>query len=455
MDILYWQWGLVLLFGLLFLFLAPVARTRAVFFSAAAADGKEPGVLMLASSLVISWIFAKSITNAANLGLAFGIVGGLAYAVYYLSFIVAGVVIYRLRSQGGYRSLHHFLSSRFGRGAVVVFSLLVGIRLFNEVWSNTMVIGSYFGPIGSQAYYGSIVAFTALTLAYTLKGGLRSSLLTDAIQMALFGLLLFVVLGMIVPRTAGGPAAYLSTGEWSWAGGLNLMLAAFIQVFSYPFHDSVMTDRGFISHPRTTLRSFLIAAPVGVLCIVLFSVVGIYAQMEGMEGQAAVEVSKALGVGAMLVVNFIMITSAASTLDSAFSSAAKLAVVDLGQGSQRPVRSGRLVMLVFALAGTLPIFASPEIISATTISGTMVLGLAPVFLFWRRAAGRWSFHLPVGASMALGVIYALGFWPSAWVWFPGAYGDLLSINLAGSLLCFALFEAAARFLKNEPKITDL
>ena len=182
MNVLDWQWLLVTLSGLVFVLLSPLARTVQAFFSAESAQGTQPGVFMLTSSLVISWIFAKSITNAANLRLSFGLVGGVAYAIYYLSFIVAGVVIYQLRVQGGYTSIHQFLATRFGHAAVVVFSLLVGFRLYNEVWSNTMVIGSYFGDAGSANYYGSILLFTALTLAYTLKGGLRSSLLTDAIQ---------------------------------------------------------------------------------------------------------------------------------------------------------------------------------------------------------------------------------------------------------------------------------
>lgn len=442
MEAAYWQWSLVLFFGLAFLLMSPIARTREAFFRASSGSGKQPGLLMLTSSLVISWIFAKSITNAANLGLSFGIVGGLAYAGYYLSFIVAGVVIYLMRQRGGYKSIHDFLQSKFGHGAVIVFSLLVGIRLFNEVWSNTMVIGSYFGAAGSTSYYTSILVFTALTLAYTIKGGLRSSMLTDAVQMALFGILLFIVLGMILPRTEGGAAAYLSSGEWTFAGGLNLLFVVLLQIFSYPFHDSVMTDRGFISDPRTTLRSFLLAAPVGMLCIVLFSFVGVYAGMQGMAGQAAVEVSKALGMAAMLVMNFIMITSAASTLDSAFSSAAKLVVIDIGRLHLNPVRSGRIAMAAFTVLGTLPIFFGPEILSATTISGTMVLGLAPVFLFWRKAAGAGAFHLPVGAGVLLGVVYALGYWPAVWVWFPGPYGDLLSVNVAGVILCFTLFGVA-------------
>ena len=436
---LIWQWILVAGFGLLFFLIAPVSRTVASFFSASSGQGRQPNAFLLTSSLVISWIFAKSITNAANLGLSFGIVGGVAYGVYYLSFVVAGMIIYQLRVQGKFKSIHDYLRQRFGQSAVVIFSLLVGIRLYNEVWSNTMVIGSYFGDAGSTQYYAAILVFTALTLAYTLKGGLRSSLLTDAIQMVLFGVLLFVVLGLIMPKTEGGFTTYLSSGEWGLATGVNLLLVAFIQIFSYPFHDSVMTDRGFISDPRTTRKSFLWAAVIGFVCILLFSFVGIYAQTEGLEGQAAVEVSKLLGVGAMLVMNFIMVTSAASTLDSAFSSAAKMAVMDLGKVEQQSVRRGRWVMIFFAIAGTLPIFANPEILSATTISGTMVLGLAPVFLLWKVRAGALSFHLAVGVGVVFGILLALDAVPESWVWFPGKYGDLLSVNILGTVLCFVLF----------------
>lgn len=124
---------------------------------------------MLTGSLTISWIFAKSITTAANLGLEFGLVGGVAYAGYYLSFAVAGIIICKLRSAGGFTSIHHFLTDRYGRNAVALFSVLTSFRLFNEVWSNTMVIGSYFGNLGAVVYYVAIIVFTRLTLNSTVN----------------------------------------------------------------------------------------------------------------------------------------------------------------------------------------------------------------------------------------------------------------------------------------------
>ncbi len=438
-TVIYWQWGLVVMSSLALYAISPRAATSESFFRGVSKTAERPGVLMLTFSLVISWIFAKSIANAANLGMSFGIVGGLAYATYYFSFLVAGIVIYKIRSQSSFTSLHQLLHSKFGRIAVLVFSLVISIRLLNEVWSNTAVIGSYFGETGTPQYIGAVIVFTSLTLAYALKGGLRSSLITDMIQMVLFGILLFVVLGIIIPKQ-GSITPFFASGKWTMATGLNLLIVAAIQVFSYPFHDPVLTDRGFISDKKTTLKSFIAATGIGFLCILLFSFIGIYGGMLGLEGQAAVEVSRTFGLVMMLITNFIMITSAASTLDSTFSSVSKLAVVDLvRKKSGITLSRGRWVMAITAIGGSLPLFFAPEIISATTISGTMVLGLAPVFLFWKLPAPTISFHFSVWSGIAAGLILTFGLLPESLYLTSGKYADLLAINIYATIICFSGF----------------
>ena len=479
MTITTWQWLLVIASSLLLFAVAPLARTTAEFFGGRKKD-RAPSTVALISSLVISWLFAKSITNAANLGLAFGLVGGVAYAAYYLSFAVAGWVIYKMRTQGGFTSIHHFLETRFGKSAMILFSLLICFRLFNEVWSNTMVIGSYFGGVGDVAYYVAILVFTALTLAYSLKGGMSSSILTDVIQMAFFGILVTVILLAILPRVEYDLTPVLTSGEWTLATGGNLLLVAILQSFSYPFHDPVMTDRGFLSDPKSTLKAFLWAAPIGFVCIVLFSIVGIYGGIAGVEGQAPVEVAKLLGGPILLVMNFIMITSAASTLDSTFTSFSKLAVVDLGprpsatesgpsngikeQGSkgsltqgegtveQLPplnldtgpalnVRRGRMAMIAITILGTIPVFLNPAILSATTVSGAMVAGLAPVFCLWWVKAPPLSFWLSVGFGLLCGFLLVFGLWPNWLTVSTGKYADLLGVTLVEVLGCFGLYLA--------------
>jgi hypothetical protein len=198
-----------------------------------------------------------------------------------------------------------------------------------------------------------------------------------------------------------------------------------------------LTDRGFLSSPKVTLKSFLWASILGGLCIVLFSIIGVYAQSQGMQGQAAVEVGKAFGVIILLVINFIMITSAASTLDSTFSSFSKLGAIDLKLGDS--LQFGRWSMVVIAVLGTIPVFLDAEILSATTISGTMVIGLTPVFLFWKGTAPKISFHLSVFCGILFGFLLIFNRFPKALQFTDGKYSDLLWSNFWGILSCIILY----------------
>ncbi len=436
MEVINWQWILIIASSLILFVISPLAKTTSQFFKATK-HKKAPNAFVLTGSLIISWIFAKSITNAANLGLDFGIVGGVAYAGYYLSFAVAGILIYQMRTKGGFYSIHQFLTTKFGKGAMALFSILIAIRLFNEVWSNTTVIGTYFGEQCSEPYYWSIIVFTLLTLAYAVKGGLSSSIFTDVIQMGLFSVLLCVILWSVFTKDDFTVNEVATSGTWSFELGLNLFFAAIIQSFSYPFHDPVLTDRAFISSPKVTLKSFLWASVLGGLCIVLFSIIGVYAQAQGMQGQAAVEVGKAFGVVILLVINFIMITSAASTLDSTFSSFSKLLAIDLKMG--RNLTFGRASMAAIAILGTLPVFLNAEILSATTISGTMVIGLTPVFIFWNKDVPRISFYLSVICGLVFGFILVFDAFPKALIFTEGKYADLLWVNVFGLASCILLY----------------
>lgn len=445
-NILWWQWGLVIGSSLLLLWWSPWAKTAEAFFSAKV-NQKSPNWIILTGSLVISWVFAKSITNAADLGNRFGMVGGLAYAAYYLSFIVAGIVIYFMRVRGGFNSIHEFLKTRYGRSALIVFSVIIAFRLFNEVWSNTMVIGSYFGEAGSGSYYWAIIVFTFLTLLYALKGGLNSSIFSDAVQMVLFAVLLAVILFILLGDESTTGSELISEGSFTWSTGLNLLFAAVIQSLSYPFHDPVLTDRGFISSPKTTIRSFLLAGLVGGLCIFLFSFLGIYAGVQGMSSGNLMAVASLFGTVMLLLINFIMIVSAASTLDSSFAAFSKLVAVDLKGG--KTLRFGRMTMILVAVLGTIPVFFDPEILSATTVSGTMVIGLTPVFLFWWLPAPALSFMLAVGVGICCGIVLAIDAVPRWMVWTEGPYADLLWMNLFGIILCTIVFFIPIGLIKKE------
>ena len=353
-------WGFLIVYGAVMYLLSPRSRNAQSSYKGSDDQGNPVGQWSLTASIFISWIFAKSVTNAANLGAAYGVVGGLAYASYWLSIPVAGYIIYLIRTQTGARSLQDFLTSRFGRLASLAFAAAILIRLYNEVWSNTAVVGGYFGLPGEWEYYSAAMLFTVFTLAYSLKGGLRSSIFTDVIQAFVFVFFVGAVLFLIIP--ANETSALLSDGDFRLNAGVDLLLVALLQMFSYPFHDPVLTDRGFVNKEKTMLKSFVVAGLLGFVAVFIFSLVGVHARLNGIDamGNAPAAVGQSLGLAALFFMSVVMMTSAGSTLDSTFTSLAKSLAVDLPRLAKRAtdtlpsMRVGAVVMVVFALAGNLP-----------------------------------------------------------------------------------------------------
>jgi hypothetical protein len=204
------------------------------------------------------------------------------------------------------------------------------------------------------------------------------------------------------------------------------------------------------------LIAYLLAGVLGGGFIVLYSAIGIHARLAGLNGpgDAPVRVSSAIGPFALVVASVLMMNSAGACLDSAFSAIARHVSVDLaGEGGDHPsgfrgllaplrrlalrdrgLSLGRWTMIAFAFIGNLPLFWKADILKATTISGTMVLGLAPAFLLWRfHRPAPFAFILAAATSVTIGVAAVLGKWPSALCIGGGANAALLGQNVVGLL----------------------
>ncbi|MGE0521654.1 MAG: hypothetical protein AB7O60_01295 [Variibacter sp.] len=425
------------------------------FFDGRSDTGSPPGIWLVAMSAAVTWIFAKSIANAADLSAAFGWIGGAGYTIYYFSFIVAGVAIYFLRTRGGYKSLPHMLVSKYGSFCAKLFLITIGFRLLNEVWSNTKVMSLYFGAEGSLPYWLAVIAITLFTLSYAWSGGMRASLLTDRLQTILIFVLLAIVLAILLPdlESKGMPVV----DDRTWSAGLTFCALAAIQIFSYPFHDPVMTDRGFLSKPKDMLKSFILAGILSGAAIFLFSFIGLYGRAYGLPANPTVSVPASFGLIMMMIFNGVMLLSGGSTIDSTFTSTAKLSALDWRGGwtevAGKHLTTGRLAILAAAVIGNLPLLSiyagdrvGPAIIAATTISGTMVMGLAPIFLLsWLRSAGALSFHLAFWPGLVIGVLRAvetfmrISIFPSSLSLGDGKYALDLGLNTYGLLLCTSGF----------------
>jgi Na+/proline symporter len=416
--------------------LSAPARSGHSFYEGKSESGEAPGLWTLTLSQVTTWIFARSLMNASILGFFYGIWGTLAYAAYYLSFLTGGAIIDSLRFRHGFTSVQAFLKARFGSIGTHCYNVVIGLRLVSEVFANVLVIGILFGASGSQDYVTAVLLFSSVTLLYSMVGGLRASLRTDVVQMAIFLVVLLIL---------GGYAFFADLPSWAAITakpfvisepGPILLLVALLQIWSYPLHDPVMMDRGFLADRETTRRSFLHATWISSLCMVAFGLLGVFAGHNAIEGEAMEPaLTRIMGETAMFFFQAALLVSAMSTLDSTLASSAKLIAIDM-QRMAPTLRNGRIIMLGFMLAGLAMVFwGNDDLFSAVAVSGTASLYLAPVVLFslWggRTDIPVWSYLSTFVLAVAGSILYFTeSSGHSAWLGEAHKYTKLLWIGLA-------------------------
>ncbi len=371
--------GFVCLVTIVSLAMAPRRVSVDGFFEGTAASGQEPGLWTLVLSQVTTWIFARSLMNAAILGYFYGIAGVLAYTAYYISFLTGAYIVNRLR-EDHVGSVQHWLGERFGLLGHGTYNVIIALRLLSEVFSNLIVVGLIFAaafPDVSFASTASIIALAIVGLVYSTMGGLRASLRTDVVQMLIF--LIVFVLAFVVMITGDNFSfgeVLTSEGKAGARAGWVLFVVAFLQVFSYPVHDPVMMDRGFLADQSTTRKSFVLAFLLSAACIFGFGLFGIQAFVVGQEysGQLLGSWAAMFGPFVYFLIAASLLVSALSTLDSALASSARL-VIDEVSLMARTVWNGRLAMLGFAVTGgalTLAIQWAQEASKAANAAGEAV-----------------------------------------------------------------------------------
>lgn len=374
--------AILVVIALISFVLSPRVQTADGFFKGYSDSGDAPSLWTLVLSQVTTWIFARSLMTAAILGFYYGIAGALAYAAYYISFFTGGAIVDHLRFKHGKANIQSFMQERFGTIGNHCYNIVIVLRLLSEVFSNLLVIGLIFGVAGSGEYVAAMVLVAGITFVYSMFGGLRASLRTDVFQATLVILALAMLFGIMLFHQDFSFAAVMTSSPDITSPGWVLLAVAFLQVWSYPLHDPVMMDRGFLADRETTKKSFNYAAVISIVCILIFALLGVFAGLLKMDGEAMIPaLTRLVGEPCMIIFNVALVISAVSTLDSTFSSASKLVAVDMKIIEPTPA-NGRWVMLAFLLGGgAFLLIGSKDLFAAVAVSGTVSMFLAPVIFF--------------------------------------------------------------------------
>ncbi|MFG6620490.1 sodium:proline symporter [Sulfitobacter sp. 1A05707] len=445
---------LVLLFAAVILASLLVAPRRATvegFFGGANAAGRAPGLSVLVLSQVTTWIFARSLMNAAILGYFYGIAGTLAYAAYYGSFLTGGFIVGHLR-RGGARSVQDWLAGHFGSAGTAAYNLVIGLRLLSEVFANLLVVALIFEAVWPGSGTLAVLIVAALGFGYSAWGGLSAALRTDVVQMLVFLIVFGLALGALLLSPGFELGAVLSApGASGSYNGWVLLVVALLQVFSYPAHDPVMMDRGFLADEATTRASFLHAFWISTLCIIGFGFFGIQASLTGAayEGELIGTWGQMFPGWIFVALMLSLLVSALSTLDSALASAARL-MVEEWRIAPRSLAGGRLVMAGFmALGALLTLWGNATLFDAVAVSGTASMFLTPVLLIGLvagRAIPVWSYLAAFAAAMLGAAAYFARGWGPVAALLPEwhKYEQLLVICIFVLLAGFAAVLAGAR-----------
>lgn len=432
----------VIAVSLLSILLSPRAVSADSFFRGMSNSGHPPTVLMLTLSQTTTWIFARSLMNAAILGYFYGFAGTLAYTCYYLSFLTGLHSVEQMRQRGAL-SVQDWLSDNFGQLGRNTYNTIISLRLLSEVFANLIVVGLIFShafPEYSWTRNASIMIIALLALIYSAAGGLRASLRTDVIQMIVFLLVFISAWSVMVFSDQFSFTDILAAQGLHEQGsrpGWILVWVALLQVFSYPVHDPVMMDRGFIADKNTTRKSFIYAFVLSSVCIFGFGMFGIQAAIvdASYNNQLLGTWQNMFGSSVYFLIAASLLVSAISTIDSALASTARL-VTGESKYVARTVLNGRISMLVFTFVGALlTLWNNKTLFDAVAVSGTASMFLTPVLIcafVFKRAIPAWSFMLAFVAALLGAVAYM--FHDSSWVqWLFGdghKYEQLLYICCA-------------------------
>ena len=170
-----------------------------------------------------------------------------------------------------------FLTEHYGIAAAFCFSAAILVRLFNEVWSNTSVVGAYYGASGSAPFIIAALLFTGFSV-----GAVKFSILLTSVWWAVFSLPLLI--NVKQTHFTEAPSSRLLTSTWrNLRGtlgrirsnrGLHLfLLAYFFYIDGVNTVISLATNYGATLGLGSTgmILALLVTQLVAVPCSLLFS----------------------------------------------------------------------------------------------------------------------------------------------------------------------------------------
>ncbi|MCB0325422.1 MAG: hypothetical protein KDD69_17690 [Bdellovibrionales bacterium] len=386
-----------------------------------------------ALSIAVSWIWAPAVFICSLQAYTKGLPGvfWFTFPNVLCFFTFAPLAIRFRRSLPHGYTLPEYIAFRFPASRRAHLALLVvffGYQL-GAVIINTLAGGLLLNAVAGIKFSHAVLGMSTIAISYSLLGGLRASILTDVIQMAM---LLLVALAL-VPwslQVAGGSAVLLA-GLGGFDGSHRNLLDPWIAftmgipmtlgLLAGPISDQMFFQRAQAIREASPFRTFIIAGLLFAVVPVVLSSLGFIgaglAQTKGFSvsdpqlvGPAVV--AELLPRTALYLFCLMAFAGLCSTLDSAYCAISALGSIDVYRryvNSQATdaqlLRASRFSMLALGTLGTGAALLQPQLLWVFLIYGALAAaGMFPIIfsLCWSGVTERGVFW-GVCSSLCLGL----------------------------------------------------
>ena len=165
--------------------------------------GRKVPLLVGVFTMAATWIDGSYINGTAEATASTGLVGVQAPWGYALSLIVGGLLFARPMRRGGYNTMLDPIEHKFGK---TVASLSFLPALSGEIFWTAAVLtalGTTFSTVIGLDFTWAIIISAAITIVYTMLGGLWAVAMTDVFQLIFLLVGLYVILPFALTHTGG------------------------------------------------------------------------------------------------------------------------------------------------------------------------------------------------------------------------------------------------------------
>lgn len=285
--------------------------------------GGSMGVPILICTLVSTYYGLDVLFGASEVGFVDGVVGWFFYSrPYYLAIIIAAVFLARRLRRRGFLSLPDVAAAAYGRGTQAVVALASFVYALPLM--AIMGIGLLLEIVLGMPFVWGVLFGAAVSLVYTLLGGLLADALTDTVQFTLMCVTLGIA-AMLALDAHGGITGLQQALPASYFAPRGTYPAAVLAVFSIGAL-SVLVEPAFYQRifAARSQRAIIIALLAGIVLWASFdwivTLLGMVAAAAGVDAEPRAAllalVLDILPVGLKGLFVAGVIATAMSTIDS-------------------------------------------------------------------------------------------------------------------------------------------